>query len=344
MSKPALLALIIGAICGVTGYIIGMPLPWMLGPMIGVTLAAILRAPVKSPDRLRPIVIPIIGVMLGSTISPDIANQISSWVTTFALLPIFLICAAFTSYTVYRRIGQYDPTTAFFSAMPGGLNEMLLMGEEAGGDGRRIAMAHAARVLMVIVCVAIYFGLVLGVRAGPGGGNWTGLTALSALDYLILGLCAVIGGPLAKKARLPAAQVFGPMILSGIAHVAGWVVVAPPTLMIIAAQIAIGTVIGGRFVGSTFREVRRDLMLAFASTLSMLIVAIGFAEVIILLTKMPLAQAFLAFAPGGLTEMSLLTLAIDQDVAFVTVTHIVRITVVISMAPALFGLAKRWIG
>lgn len=344
MSKPAALALLIGGIFGVSGYFIGMPLPWMLGPMIGVTIAAMLKAPVKSPDRLRPIVIPVIGVMLGSAITPDIASQITSWVITLALLPVFLICAAFTSYTVYRRVGRYDPTTAFFSAMPGGLNEMLLMGEEAGGDGRRIALAHAARVLLVIICVALYFGLVLGVRAGPGGGAWIALTAISPFDYIALGLCAIIGVPLGKLARLPAAQVFGPMILSGIAHVAGWVTVAPPTLFIIVAQIVIGTVIGGRFVGATLTEVRRDLTLALIATVGMLIVAVAFAEIIALAVGMPLSQAFLAFSPGGLTEMSLITLAMHQDVAFVSVTHIVRITVVIAIAPALFGLVKRWFG
>lgn len=310
--------------------------------MIGVTAAAILHAPVKSPDRLRPIVIPIIGVMLGSAITPDIAGQLTSWAVTLALLPVFLLCAAGVSYTVYRRLGGYDVITAFYAAMPGGLNEMLLMGEDEGGDGRRIALAHAARVLLVILCVALYFGFVLGVRAGPGNsGSWTALSDLTVFDYGALGLCALIGVPFGKLLRLPAAQVFGPMILSGIAHVAGWVTVAPPTLLIIAAQIVIGTVIGGRFVGATLKEVGKDLLLALGATLGMIGVAVGFAELIAVMVGMPLSQAFLAFSPGGLTEMSLLTLAMGQDVAFVSVTHIVRITMVIAVAPALFRVFRR---
>jgi len=114
--------------------------------------------------------------------------------------------------------------------------------------------------------------------------------------------------------------------------------------MVIGAQIVIGTIIGGRFVGATFEEVRRDLTLALFATIGMLLVAVAFAEIIVLAVGMPLSQAFLAFSPGGLTEMSLITLAMGQDVAFVSVTHIVRITVVIGIAPTVFGLAKRWIG
>lgn len=194
----------------------------------------------------------------------------------------------------------------------------------------------------MILCVALYFGLFLGVRAGPGNaGSWTAFNEITLWDYATLSLCAVIGVPMGNALKLPAAQVFGPMILSGAAHILTWVTVAPPTLLIIAAQIVIGTVIGGRFVGTTLRDVGKDLALALCGTIGMICVAVAFAELIAVSVGMPLSQAFLAFSPGGLTEMSLLTLAMGQDVAFVSVTHIVRITLVIAIAPTLFGLFQR---
>jgi membrane AbrB-like protein len=126
--------------------------------------------------------------------------------------------------------------------------------------------------------------------------------------------------------------------LSGFTHLIGWVTVAPPTLFVITAQIVMGTVIGSRFVGSTLREVARDLGLAAIATALMLAAGFGLAVFIAWLVDMPIAQIYLAFAPGGLTEMSLLTLAIDQDVAFVSVAHLVRIAVVIAAAPIVFRL------
>ena len=338
--KPVLLALIIGVASGCAGFAIGMPLPWMLGPMIGVTAAAVLSWPIKGPNQFRNIVIPAIGVMLGAGVNGDTFSQLATWSLTLVLLPIFLILAATLSYTVYRRVGGYDPVTAFYSAMPGGLNEMLLMGEEAGGDGKRIALAHAARVLLVIFFVAVYFGLVLGVRSGASGPAWVALDALTLSDYAILIACAVAGVPLAQLARLPAAPVFGPMILSAIAHVAGWVTVAPPTLVIIVAQVVIGTTIGARFSGTDPRQILRDIALAIPASLAMLCVAVLAAEVIVLSNDMPLSQAFLAYSPGGLTEMALLTLTMGQDVAYVSVTHIIRITLVIAIAPFLFNWVR----
>ncbi len=337
-----ILALSIGVICGVTAYGAGLPLPWMLGPMIGNTVAALLRAPVRGPDKLRLFVIPVVGVMLGSGVTAEVFGLLGTWLLTLVFLPIFLGCAAGLSFLVYRRIGGYDVVTAYYSAMPGGLNEMLILGGEAGGDERRIALAHAARILIVIIFVALFFGLVLGVSSsGRGAGNWIALDALAPYDYAILGVCAVLGAWVGKALRLPAAPVFGPMILSGVAHVAGWVTVAPPTLFIIAAQITIGTIIGTRFAGATLAEIRRDLGLATVASLAMLCVAVGFAEMIALAGGIPLSQAFLAYSPGGLTEMSLLTLALNQDVTYVSIMHVIRITFVIAAAPIVFGMLRR---
>ncbi|WP_400085250.1 AbrB family transcriptional regulator [Yoonia sp. R78084] len=338
---PQLLALTIGLCGGLAAYFAGLPLPWMLGPMVANTVAAMLRAPIAGPDRLRPYVIPVIGVMLGSGVSVDVLGLLGSWLITLLLLPLFLICAAGISYTVYRRLGRYDPVTAFYSAMPGGINEMLILGAAAGGDERRIALAHAARVLIIIVFVALFFGLVLGVTSGGrGAAQWIGLYQITALDYVILGICAVLGALLGKWLGLPAAPIFGPMILSGVAHIAGWVTVAPPTIFVIAAQVTIGTIIGTRFVGATLREVRTDIGLSAVASFLMLVAAVGFAELIVVISGIPLAQAFLAFSPGGLTEMSLLTLAMGQDVAYVSVMHIIRITMVIALAPFLFTLTR----
>ncbi len=338
---PQFTALAIGVVGGLAAYLGGLPLPWMLGPMIANTVAAMLRAPVAGPDQLRPYVIPVIGVMLGSGVTAEIFGLLGTWLLTLLVLPLFLCCAAGISYTVYRRIGRYDPVTAFYSAMPGGLNEMLILGAEAGGDERRIALAHAARVLIIIVFVALFFGLVLGVSSGGRGAiQWIGLYQITAPDYAILGLCAIAGALLGKWLGLPAAPVFGPMILSGIAHIAGWVTVAPPTLFVIAAQITIGTIIGTRFIGATLAEIRTDIGLSAIASFLMLVAAVGFAELIVAVTGIPLAQAFLAFSPGGLTEMSLLTLAMEQDVTYVSVMHIIRITVVIALAPFVFRLAR----
>lgn len=329
-------ALIIGALSGWAGQAAGLPLPWMLGPMLGCGLAAGLGAPVTGPVRLRPLVIPVIGVMLGSGVTAELFADAGRWVVTLGLLIPFLIVTAALSYGFYRRVGGFDRVTAYFCAMPGGLNEMVIAGAEAGGDERRIALAHSIRVFVVIVFVVLLYGLVLDVSAGDRASQWVSLGALSVSDWLILGACAVAGPPLAGLIRLPAAQVFGPMILSAVVHFIGLVTVAPPSLLVIVAQVVIGTVLGSRFAGMTGRAFLRDLGLAVGSTSVMILTALGFAALIAVAGDAPLSQAFLAFSPGGLTEMSLLALAMGQDAAYVSIVHVTRIALVIAGAGLFF--------
>ena len=330
------LALAIGAASGWLAFHAHAPLPWMIGPLVGVTIAALAGVPLHGPSLIRPVVIPVLGVLLGSSLTPAIFGALGRWATTIVLLLPFLFAASAASYLIYRRIGRYDRVTAYFCAMPGGLNDMVVMGAEAGGVERKIALAHAARIFVVVVFVVLFFGLVLGVSSGGMARNWVALSALSGTDWLVLTSCAVIGVPVAQKLHLPAAPIFGPMLLSGAAHVTQVVQVSPPSLLVIVAQVVIGTVLGCRFIGAALRDVGWDLALGLLSGLSMLGVAVLFAGMVAWLTGVQITQAFLAFSPGGLAEMSLLALAMGQDVAYVSVLHVVRITLVIGGAGWVF--------
>jgi membrane AbrB-like protein len=339
--RKAVLALAIGIVSALVATSVGLPLPWMLGPMVGVALAALLNAPIHAPAPLRPIVIPAIGVMLGSSITPDILGQIPRWSMSVLLLMPFLVAAGGISWLIYRKVGRYDPVTAYFAAMPGGLNDMLVMGAEAGGDERRIALAHALRIFCVIVVIVLFYGMFLGVSSAEDASAWVALDALTLTDWAILVACGVAGVPFGKLIRLPAAQVFGPMILSGAAHLTGVVTVSPPTVIILVAQLVIGTVVGCRFLGATWREVGGDMMLGVASSLAMLAVTVVFAVIVAQVTGIALTQTVIAFAPGGLAEMTLLSLAMGQDVAYVSVIHMVRLLVVIGTAGYVFRLIRR---
>src|SRR3546814_2398210 len=55
-----------------------------------------------------------------------------------------------------------------------------------------------------------------------------------------------------------------------------------------------------------------------------------------LLTGLPTIGIFLAFAPGGVAEMSLIALALSIDAALVATHHIVRIFLIVVLTPLLF--------
>jgi hypothetical protein len=329
-------ALALGAVGGGLAQAAGLPLPWMLGPMLVTAAAALAGLPVAGPVGLRIVVIPVIGVMLGASFSPAILGQLGAWGTTFALLPPFLIVSGIAAWLFYRRVAGYDARTAFFCAAPGGLNEMVILGAEAGADERRIALAHSVRIFVVIAAIALGFAAIGGTTTAGMDRESTGFLDLSPFDAAALLACAVLGLPLARLARLPAPGLFGPMALSAALHLGAVVTVPPPSLLVILAQLVIGTVLGCRFAGASLRQTGREIGLSALAAVVLLAVTLVFALLVAALTAAPWSQAVLAYAPGGLTEMSLLALAKDQDVAYVATAHVARIVVVLFAAAPLF--------
>ena len=71
---------------------------------------------------------------------------------------------------------------------------------------------------------------------------------------------------------------------------------------------------------------------AVVSTAVMMAVAAGLAWAVHLATGYNTAQLPLAYAPGGLNEMSLLSFAPQADFAFVATHHLLRIIVLLALA------------
>jgi hypothetical protein len=99
-----------------------------------------------------------------------------------------------------------------------------------------------------------------------------------------------------------------------------------------------GTAIGCRFTGIPLRRVMDVLMTGAFSTLFMLVTAMVAAVVIERLTGLPFQALVLALAPGGLAEMSLISLTMGIDTAFVSTHHLVRICLLVVVAPMIFRM------
>ena len=66
-----------------------------------------------------------------------------------------------------------------------------------------------------------------------------------------------------------------------------------------------------------------------------------FALAVSALTGQGFLSALLAYAPGGVAEMSLIALATDADPAFVAVHHLARIIFVVLSVPVLTAWVAR---
>ena len=82
-------------------------------------------------------------------------QQAAAWVGTVAILMIYIVVVALIVVPFYRFVGKFDWVTAYFAGMPGGLNEMIEIGEAKGADVRSIILAHSLRIVVTIALIAV---------------------------------------------------------------------------------------------------------------------------------------------------------------------------------------------
>lgn len=318
-----------------------MPLPWMLGPMVACAIVSFLGAPISNPRLLRSLMVPIIGVSLGSAFIPETLAALGSIAFAFLILMIAMFLAAFVCYQLYRRIGGLEPSSALFSAMPGGLAEMVVLSESLGKDSTSVALLQACRIFFVVMIIPLWFQFTQNLTYVSGSVPMSiHVTETSWIDIATIGLLAAAGAWGGKKLNLPAAVLVGPLLLSAVLHMSAVTTVPPVSEFVSIAQLVLGTSVGSRFNLVSGRQAAYLVGLGLIGTLVM----IGFAGAAVLIaaetTELPLSQLLLSFAPGGIAEMALMSLALGVDVTIVVSAQVARIAVIVITARMLLRLVR----
>ena len=328
------------ALAGVAAFhAVGLPLPWLLGPIFACLVAALAGLPLGGIKPLNDSMRTILGVAVGATLTPAVLVTFPAMWPTLALVPAMVLAIGLVGVPYFRRLWGYDFATAYYAAMPGGLQDMLAFGEEAGGNVRAMSLIHATRVLVIVVVLPFLLkGIWEADLTNPPGAPIASVP-LSQLALMIV--CGLAGWRIAARVGLFGASILGPLILTGAVTLAGWLENRPPAEAIWAAQFFIGMMIGAKYTGVTMAEVRRDLAAGVGFCAILMVLTLGFVEAIYAGGLAPGKEALLAFAPGGQAELTVLALIVGADVAFVVAHHVLRIFFVILGAPMAARLFAR---
>jgi len=328
------LTLALGTVGGWIFYRLNLPLPWMLGAMSAATLGSLAGLRLDLPRWLRNSFITVLGVLLGSRFTPEVLAQMGEWALTISGMLVWAATVTAISVVYFRRVARYDAATALFSATPGGFNEMIVVGSQMGADVRLIALTHATRVIIVVFAIPFWYRFETGIVAGGRDQPHVGLGDVPVGDLALLAACAVVGALIARRyTRIPAGSLMVPMLLSVAIHLASLTSSEPPYVLVAVAQVVVGSAAGARFTGMPLRMVGVAAIHSAVTAVFMLAVTVGFCVALAAVTGLPIASMVLAYAPGGLAEMSLIALALGLDAAFVATHHIFRIIAVVTLAP-----------
>lgn len=322
-------------------WLLGLPLPFLFGPLAACLIAAFAGAPLKGTKTLSTGMRTILGVAIGASLTPAVVESLPTMAVSLALVPVYVVLIALIGVPFFRKVYRFDGATAWYAAMPGGLQDMVLFGQEAGADTRALSLIHATRVMIIITLAPIILTQMFDASLdNPIGAP---ASTIPIHELFIMAAAAIIGWKVAERIGMFGAAMLGPMILTGILSLTDVIHYRPPAEAILAAQFFIGITLGAGYIGVTLHEFRRDVLAGVFFVLLLSMVTVAFSELVILAGLAPPIDAFLAFAPAGQAEMTVLAIVVGADLGYVVVHHLTRVFIVITGAPIaarIFGIGR----
>lgn len=337
-----ILAILIATIGSIVFIYLNFPLPWLLGSIfITSVLIRFENLPIKKPNHYfsTPVRV-IVGVTIGSAFTPAILGQLDTYFYSLLFVIPFTILTAFFGILYYWKLQKFDLKTSYLSAMPGGVIEMVLLGEELKANVPKITLVQASRLFFIVLSLPFIIQYIFQIDISGNRLITEPISTLGLYDICMLIALGISGAIFGKKINMPAAYLIGPMIISMIAFASGIIESKPPDELLKFVQVVVGASIGFTFRGVKLKEIIKTLIgtlghfviLAFITTIFILLVhlTLGF----------PMLSILLAFSPGGQTESNLIAILVAANVPYITLHHILRLIIVFNLAPL---FAKRYL-
>lgn len=320
----------------------GVPSPALFaGLLVATALALAGRMPERVPAGATTAAQAVIGVVIGVLAQPGTLGAVAAeW------LPVLLVVVGTLAVSMgagllmgVRR--DVTPLTGMLALTAGGASGLVAISRELGGDERLVAVIQYLRVGIVTatmpVVAAVAFGATLrgGDPAADAGATWP-------VDIGFLVVCTVVGLGLARLTRVPAGGLLGPMAVALALSLSGWSFGAePPTLLVEIAYAVIGWQAGARFTRPALRTVLGSLPLATALIAAVIALCAGLGLLLSRLTGVTPLEGYLATTPGGVYAVLATAISAGGDVTFVVAVQVLRVLVMLLVAPALARLVGR---
>lgn len=329
-----LLAIFIGVLGSILFIFLQLPLPWLLGAIFTSSIAMRFQnIPISSPKIFSTPARVIIGLTIGSAFTPEILENINTYLYSILLIIPYTIIVAFAGMYYYYKVLNFDKRTAFFSSMPGGVIEMVILGEQLKADTSKITLVQSSRLLFIVLTLPFIIQYIFHIDISGNKLITTPINEIYLSDFFFLIIIGFIGAYGAKKLKVSAAYLIGPMVLSIIAFSSGFVESKPPDELLKFVQVIFGTIIGFTFRGVTLKVIIKTLIGTFGHFVILALVSAIFISIVYFVFDFPIISILLAFSPGGQAEINLIAILVAANIPYITVHHIVRLFIVMNIAP-----------
>lgn len=322
--------------------LLSVPSPALFAGLVVATVLALAgRTPRTVPAAATTAAQAAIGVVIGVLAEPDtLAGLTRSWGPVVVVTAGTLAVSMAAGLLLGLRRGV-SPLTGMLALTAGGASGLVAISHGLGGDERVVAVVQYLRVGIVTATMPVVAAVAFGAAAGGGPQVAAAAAPWWAGTALLVG-AGTVGTGLARLVRVPAGALLGPMVVAIVLNLAGLTAGAtPPELLVEAAYAVIGWQAGARFTRESLRTVLGMLPLAAGLILGIIGVCAGLGLLLSRLTGASLLEGYLATTPGGVYAVLATAISAGGDITFVVAVQVLRVIVMLLVAPALARLARR---
>lgn len=313
---------VVSALGGYLAFLLQIPSPWLLGGMLAVSVSvAGLKAPFHIPTPVRSTAFVLVGMTMGTAADPSFLDAIQAWPVTLLGSVMSGLFITFCVALVLHMTFGWQKDAAFFASVPGALTAVLAAAAERGAQIAPIMTVQILRIYVLIIAAPI----LVDVLANPSASTLeTSVNHAPLFEIAWVLVLSALGGLLAHRLKIPAGFLIGAFVVSLTVHVAGFASGIPPDSVLIPAYILIAAVIGMRIKQISMRDLPQLMLAASLAVIVGLIITFVFAYALSEWSGTDLAQMLLAYAPGALEIMIILSFTLGLDPTFVAIHQLVR--------------------
>ncbi|GAA0723496.1 hypothetical protein GCM10008905_16190 [Clostridium malenominatum] len=145
-------------------------------------------------------------------------------------------------------------------------------------------------------------------------------------------LIAFIGGIIGIKAKIPAGALVGAMISVAIYNIYTGKGEIPYNFKLLS-QIVVGGMIGLNFTIDSVQQIKKIILPSVILVVGLTVFSLSLGFIIHKISGIDLITALFSSAPGGITDMTLISEAYGADITKVALLHLMRLVTVITIMP-----------
>jgi membrane AbrB-like protein len=316
------ITVLVGCVGALIAWLIHFPAPFLTGPAVAVATGGLLGFSFRIPNILRETIFLFLGITLGASVTPEILNAAKTWPVSLIFNCISTALVMIFGWFLLGRYFNLERKTAILASSPGHLSFVLSLGSTVGAEVSNIAIIQSIRVFILTLAVPV----ILSLLAKPDEllSEIVSINITLSNFFLLSGVSA-LSGVLARHFRVPAALLLSGMLFSSIGHGINLTPGSIPQPLSMFCFIILGSLIGSRFTGVTYIELRRCCASGLAVTFIGLVVSLILAYLVHRLTGVDIFVVLVAFAPGGFETMVVMSSLVGADPAYVAIHHITRL-------------------